>query len=257
MKNFILSASLLSLGLGAVACESPEELASEDVAALEEGAELPAGDEESTGDYAASTGQDTDPTDNADAYPGSDKLAGDNVSEYPNPFNTRFTISPASTCLDNSDCSAGERCDPAPSNGELNVKQCVAQCDVREDCQVGESCGSDGYCDVLARGNWSLCSNGGCNVRGDGDCDAGQCEGGLTCFEGNGAAWGLPSGQEACDYPAGHYSYCSTAHPCAWGQGDCDEYQPAQCGFGLVCKSDRGGEFGWASNVDVCMWPWD
>ena len=70
----------------------------------------------------------------------------------------------------------------------------------------------------------------------------------------NGPAWSYGSGVDVCDFPAGHASYCSSAHPCVGGQGDCDSN--SQCAFGLVCKDNRGAQFGFASWVDVCLLPW-
>jgi hypothetical protein len=48
----------------------------------------------------------------------------------------------------------------------------------------------------------------------------------------------------------GHYDYCRAFGPCAEDEGDCDS--DSECEPGLTCESNIGGEYGWASDIDVC-----
>lgn len=190
---------------------------------------------------------------------GPGELVSDNHMESPNPEAVRKNISPASACDNDSQCDSGERCDLIAGyegDPESNPRGCVSTCTDNADCEQGEACGSDGWCDIMVTGNWQFCENGGCE-RGHGDCDSdSDCEGGLSCVEDAGNAWGHWWDKDICDYPAGHWEYCSEAHPCGLGQGDCDEKRPGQCSFGTICKTDRGPQFGFGSRVDVCLLPW-
>ncbi|RMF76585.1 MAG: hypothetical protein D6738_01095 [Acidobacteria bacterium] len=51
----------------------------------------------------------------------------------------------------------------------------------------------------------------------------------------------------------GSGSYCSTSCKCDAGEGDCDS--DAECNAGLVCSTDVGPNYGFASWVDVCEVP--
>ena len=48
----------------------------------------------------------------------------------------------------------------------------------------------------------------------------------------------------------GHWDYCGVFGPCGDGEGDCDV--DSDCAAGLACEHDVGGEYGFASGVDVC-----
>ncbi len=182
-----------------------------------------------------------------------DTLRAENDPVGANPSAVPWTISPAPECSVNTDCGFSERCDPI-STGGSGERRCVGASSTDAECDLGEQCGAGGYCVVLGKGDWDFCESGGCE-RGHGDCDdTADCEGSLSCMNNIGAAWGYSSGDDVCDYPAGHANYCSAAHPCGGSQGDCDSN--AQCAFGLVCKDNRGPEFGFASWVDVCLPLW-
>jgi len=183
-----------------------------------------------------------------------DGLAADVDPAAAVPSNVPWTISPAPTCLNDSQCSGSDICEPI-AHPDGPVARCVGPCWSDADCDQGEECGGDGYCEVLLKGDWDFCENGGC-MRGHGDCDYdSDCNGSLSCVRNIGTAWGYPTNSRAvCDYPGGHANYCSSAHPCGYGQGDCD--LNSQCGFGLVCKDNRGGTFGFPGWVDVCLFPW-
>jgi len=167
------------------------------------------------------------------------------------PSRVSTTISPAPFCNGNDACGPQQRCD---DNGPLS-DGCVDRCSSDDQCRIGEECSANsGFCEILEKGDWNFCKNGGCE-RGHGDCDDdSECEGALSCMTDIGTSWGYFPDTDVCDYPAGHGSYCSAQHPCGSGQGDCD--LTSQCGFGLICKENRGGDFGFASWVDVCLPLW-
>ncbi len=48
----------------------------------------------------------------------------------------------------------------------------------------------------------------------------------------------------------GSLSHCSAACTCGYELGDCDGHD--ECGDGLTCVQDVGGDYGWGSTVDVC-----
>lgn len=231
--------------------ETGDELSAQDHEALTDEA---LGTPEELIDPNAPMPEDEGPVDTADVRDGASEdfaaersPAGANLSAVP------WTISPASSCLNNSDCGSGERCDPVWL-GEFTGFRCVGECSSDADCNQGEDCGADGFCEVLIKGDWDFCQFGGCQ-RGHGDCDSSSdCEGSLSCMNNIGSTWGYSSTVDVCDYAPGSGNFCSSAHPCGVGQGDCDSN--AQCGFGLLCKDNRGGEFGFASWVDVCLLPW-
>jgi hypothetical protein len=100
---------------------------------------------------------------------------------------------------------------------------------------------------------------GPCNAS-EGDCDGdAECVSGTTCSSNVGADYGWASTIDVCEKPTpctealGHGDYCELCGPCAESQGDCD---PGQCDTGLVlCASDVGASYGWASTIDVCEQP--
>lgn len=251
MKNIIICASLLCVAFSAGCDESEYEPTPQEQEAL---SDLELSTPEELIDPNAPEPDDEGPVDESpvDQTVGED-LASGGYAETPNPSNVPDVLSPGTVCTANWQCAFGHRCDPVPVSG-YTMSKCVGPCGSDADCEQGETCGNDGFCDVLVKGDWDYCINGGCQ-RGMGDCDAGDsCGGGTTCMNNNGSAWGYSSGVDVCDFPAGHASYCSAAHPCVSGQGDCDSN--SECAIGYVCKADRGPQFGFASWVDVCLLPW-
>lgn len=100
---------------------------------------------------------------------------------------------------------------------------------------------------------WSLCSPGSPCDRFMGDCDTdADCSGSLKCIHNQGAAYvGTPSSFDVCDYEAGDWSYCSPESPCFSGMGDCDS--DAECQWPFHCAHNVGAQYGFASNLDLCM----
>ena len=49
----------------------------------------------------------------------------------------------------------------------------------------------------------------------------------------------------------GGWHYCTEECPCIEGEGDCDNN--AECEEGLTCVLNVGSDFGWDSDVDVCL----
>ncbi len=66
--------------------------------------------------------------------------------------------------------------------------------------------------------------------------------------DGGGSGGGGPS---SCDRPNGHPRRCTECGPCGTGEGDCDA--DAECAAGLICAADRGADFGFNPNIDVCL----
>ncbi len=200
-----------------------------------------------------------DEDDHVDADPvqsgGPDGFMTRDQMDVPNPSNVLSTISTASTCINDGHCDSGERCEVVSVPGYTS-RRCVGPCSSDADCGQGEKCAADDFCEVLVKGDRDFCEGGGCS-RGHGDCDRdSDCPGSQRCTQDSGPAWGYESWVDVCDFPAGHPSYCSSAHPCDWGQGDCDP-EGHDCKLGLFCKDDRGATFGFASNIDVCLNWWE
>jgi len=104
-------------------------------------------------------------------------------------------------------------------------------------------------------GHPNYCTDcGPCGV-GLGDCDGdAQCESGLSCVDDVGANYGFAGNVDVCEtcpWPLGHPNYCRDCGPCGAGLGDCDG--DAQCESGLSCVDDVGANFGFVSNIDVCL----
>lgn len=197
---------------------------------------------------------DDEPDSEPPTSPNADDLAGGAVSESPNPSTVAPMISPADPCVFNSHCGSDGRCDavPLPTG---NQGFCVYECDTHSDCEIGERCNADGWCQVMVNTHDDFCINGGCE-RGQGDCEySSECINGMTCMQNVGSAWGYPNPlTDVCDYPAGHIHYCKPDQPCAWGQGDCDNH--SECAPGLACKHNVGAGYGFSSSTDVCLYPW-
>lgn len=113
----------------------------------------------------------------------------------------------------------------------------------------------DGAADCIV-GAWDYCSPQlPCDVD-EGDCDSdSDCKGGLICIHEVGADFGFDPGVDVCGTapPLGDWDYCSYTRPCGAGEGDCDK--DSECQNGLVCVSEVGAAYGFASNVDVCEQP--
>ena len=55
----------------------------------------------------------------------------------------------------------------------------------------------------------------------------------------------------AAQYVQGDWDFCTPAHPCSHGQGDCDT--DADCVNGLHCIKNVGPQYNLAKGVDVCV----
>ncbi len=161
-------------------------------------------------------------------------------------------------CRDCGPCGAGEGdCD----NGQCESGLTCAQ-------NVGANYGFPAVVDVCEQpaggcpwplGHAHYCRDcGPCGV-GEGDCDNGQCETGLTCAQNVGANYGFPAVIDVCEQPAGgcpwplgHAHYCRDCGPCSAGEGDCDN---GQCASGLTCAQDVGPNYGFSATTDVCESP--
>ena len=148
----------------------------------------------------------------------------------------------------------------------------------------GGFCGSCDRPDAYTPGHNHYCAPAYPCDAGGGDCDDdADCQVGLVCSKGRGAKFGyanwvsvcVPShcsnsvqdGDEegadcggscgSCDrpdlYEPGHQHRCSVSYPCGPQDGDCDS--DLECLPGLECIHGRGPEFGFASNVSVCIAP--
>lgn len=136
--------------------------------------------------------------------------------------------------------------------------------------------------DPNANGDGSFCNDptATCDA-GEGDCDSdAQCTGALICGKDIGPKFGMPAKWDVC-VPAhcvdgslsgdetgvdcggscgtctqvgtnGDPNFC-TLNSCGAGQGDCDS--DAECQAGLICTNNVGADFGFGSNVDVCLPP--
>ncbi len=115
--------------------------------------------------------------------------------------------------------------------------------------------------------NWDRCKDIDCPCgAGSGDCEPGECPGGLTCGTDNGPAFGQgqtydlcvhprPPGCAAYDRSVLDWSLCTPDCPCSFGEGDCDT--DADCIGDLVCGQNVSGSFlGYSqSDVDLCVHP--
>ena len=113
----------------------------------------------------------------------------------------------------------------------------------------------DGHRTWSSNGDWSFCSADSVCFDGQGDCDGdAECASGLVCAQDVGASYGWDSAVDVCQASGsvnGDYDYCSSSSPCSEFEGDCDS--DAQCASGLECVHEVGADYGFASNVDMCM----
>ena len=154
-----------------------------------------------------------------------------------------------SYCTDSNPCSAGEGdCDAGQCQSGLTCVNNVGAkygwrpfVDVCENTSGG-TLGGDNYCR-----DYGPCS------EGQGDCDPGQCQSGLTCVNDVGPKYGWKKVTDVCEKSTedtlGGDNYCRDYGPCSEGQGDCD---PGQCQSGLTCVNDVGPKYGWKKVTDVC-----
>ncbi len=184
------------------------------------------------------------------------------------------------------DCPVYDPNDP-PNSGYCSAAcPCGAgegDCDSDSQCEVGLACisnngaqyGLPSHYDVCAAPpscpafdasspDPSFCSDPACPCGvGEGDCDDNtECGGIQICRHDVGAAVGLPTNWDVCEYPTApgcpaldldnpNTGHCTTACPCGLGAGDCDS--DAQCRGDLRCGHDNGASFGLPSNYDVCV----
>jgi len=116
----------------------------------------------------------------------------------------------------------------------------------------------DGVLDIKSPlGGNDYCRDYGPCSEGQGDCDPGQCQSGLTCVNDVGPKYGWSQATDVCEKstgggtgtPGGN-SYCTTSNPCSAGQGDCDSN--AECQSGLTCVDNVGAAYSYRSIVEVC-----
>ena len=123
----------------------------------------------------------------------------------------------------------------------------------------GGSCG-------LPPGDANYCADLNCGpcASGQADCDNdNECIAGLVCTHNVGAQFGFAADIDVClrpdggvcPLPLGDASYCAHAEcgPCTGGEADCDGN--TECVPGLVCTDNVGAQFGFASDIDVCLRP--
>ncbi|RPI26515.1 MAG: hypothetical protein EHM61_11585 [Acidobacteria bacterium] len=112
----------------------------------------------------------------------------------------------------------------------------------------------------LSKGHADFCRLCGPCAEDVGDCDSdSECETGLTCMPDVGKYYGWDEDVDVCRIPGetdcpelvGSYDFCSVCGDCAEGQGDCDSDD--ECADGLICVSGVGTQYGFASDVDVCL----
>lgn len=146
-------------------------------------------------------------------------------------------------CDDNNDCAAGTTCVQnigAQFGFAANIDVCVDSCD------------------ASFVGNWDFCTEecGACSL-GQGDCDSdSQCGPGLQCADNVGAQFGFRADVDVCVMACdpllnGTFNYCSPGCLCSNGEGDCDS--DADCAPGHRCVEDIGANYGFSSDVDICL----
>lgn len=159
-------------------------------------------------------------------------------------------------CTPNCPCSAGE-----------------GDCDSHDDCGPGTTCVQNvgaqfGYpanidvcvnsCDPQFAGNWDFCKAGcGPCSAGQGDCDSdSECEPGLQCASNVGDHFGYGQSVDVCvafcePLLLGTFDYCSQNCLCQDGEGDCGD--DSDCAPGHICVPNIGADYGFSSDVDVCV----
>lgn len=185
------------------------------------------------------------------------------VFDITNP-NSAFCSTACPCGVGEGDCDSSAECKPGLSC-RSNMGPTVGLGPSYDVClEVTRSSSStEGYCESI----------GGCQLY-EGDCDThAGCKDNLVCRKDVGAAVGLPSTADVCDMPrtptwrgvnrkmsgervSESSGWCTTASPCALGEGDCDESDDSTCRGYLRCKANVGNQFGFTNNaVDVCVHP--
>lgn len=92
----------------------------------------------------------------------------------------------------------------------------------------------------------------------EGDCDEdADCGAGLWCLFDAGPSYGYSDPEmDVCvagcpALGAGGHNFCSAQCPCAVTEADCDS--DAECEPGLACVRNVGAQYGYGSDVDVCL----
>jgi hypothetical protein len=182
--------------------------------------------------------------------PGGYNVISDGVLDIKPPASG--TLGGDNYCRDYGPCSEGQGdCDPGQCQSGLTCVNDVGPkygwkkvTDVCEKSSTSGTLGGDNYCR-----DYGPCS------EGQGDCDPGQCQSGLTCVNNVGPKYGWKSETDVCEKSStsgtlGGDNYCRDYGPCSAGQGDCDSN--AECQSGLTCVNDVGQKYGWKSVTDVC-----
>ena len=93
-------------------------------------------------------------------------------------------------------------------------------------------------------------------AKNEGDCDThDECQDGLACGSNNCLdSLGFHSEFDCCYYPSiGDEHFCTTDHPCAVDEGDCDSNN--ECQTNLICDTVNScpAHLGFASDVNCCL----
>jgi len=152
-------------------------------------------------------------------------------------------------CDSNDDCQAGLVC------GINNCQATNANAHEEADCCMANTCDGDGTYD------WTCCSPSNQCAAGEGDCDSdADCQAGLICGVDNCQATNAAAHPSAdcctsntCAGDDNDWSCCTSASPCAAGEGDCDSN--ADCQAGLVCgiNNCQATNANADPNADCCM----
>ncbi|ANM29526.1 hypothetical protein ABI59_07930 [Acidobacteria bacterium Mor1] len=97
---------------------------------------------------------------------------------------------------------------------------------------------------------------GACGTNTGNVCDSNNnstVDGALAAYYSSISQWLDPAPSGCNTGNPGSASYCSASCPCEAGGGDCDSN--AECESGLICATDTGPNYGYASWVDVCEVP--
>lgn len=137
-----------------------------------------------------------------------------------------------------SDYCSTSKCGPCvDGEGDCDPGQCDVGLECVEEGAV-DHCRPDDSCASSSPGASDYCATAQCGPCGDGegDCDPGQCEAGLTCVE-EGAVDRCRPAVDTCDRAPDAVDYCasSACGPCDEGEGDCDS---GQCAAGLDCMEE-------------------
>jgi cysteine-rich repeat protein len=158
-------------------------------------------------------------------------------------------------------CGPGCPCDEGEGDCDSDA-ECAAGLDCKHN--VGAFYGYPADVDVCQ----SVCSRVGdpdfdCSPEcpcseNEGDCDEDQdCEAGMWCLFDGGPSYGYSDPEmDVCvagcpSLGVGAENFCTPACPCAIIEGDCDSDN--DCEPGLDCVRNVGGQYGFASDLDLCL----